>query len=76
MGGAPEAIEKGYIQREIQDSAYRYQREIENEERIVVGQNRFQVEEEKPGGLLRVDPSVRILQSDRLKKLRETSPSG
>ncbi|MCP4669397.1 MAG: methylmalonyl-CoA mutase family protein [Deltaproteobacteria bacterium] len=70
MGGAAAAIEKGYIQREIQDSAYRYQREIENEERIVVGQNRFQVEEEKPGGLLRVDPSVRVLQSDRLKNLR------
>jgi methylmalonyl-CoA mutase N-terminal domain/subunit len=71
MGGAPEAIEKGYIQREIQDSAYRYQREIENEERIVVGQNRFQVEEEKPGGLLRVDPSVRVVQSERLRNLRD-----
>ena len=70
MGGAVAAIEKGYIQREIQDSAYRYQREIEQEERIVVGQNRFQVEEAKPGGLLRVDPSVRTSQIERLKKLR------
>jgi methylmalonyl-CoA mutase N-terminal domain/subunit len=70
IGGAVAAIEKGYIQREIQDSAYRYQREIEQEERIVVGQNRFQVEEAKPTGLLRVDPAVRTSQIERLKKLR------
>ena len=70
MGGAVAAIEKGYIQREIQDSAYRYQREIEQEERIVVGLNRFQVEEEKPGNLLRVDPAVRTSQIEKLKKLK------
>lgn len=70
LGGAAEAIEKGFIQREIQDSAYRYQREIEQEERIVVGVNRFQVEEEKPTNLLRVDPAVRTSQIERLKKLR------
>ncbi len=70
MGGPVSAIEKGYIQREIQDSAYTYQREIEKGERIVVGLNRFQVEEEKPTNLLRVDPAVRIAQIERLKKLR------
>ena len=70
LGGAAEAIEKGFVQREIQDSAYRYQREIEQEERIVVGVNRFQVEEEKPTNLLRVDPAVRTSQIERLKKLR------
>ena len=70
LGGAAEAIEKGFVQREIQDSAYRYQREIETEERIVVGLNRFQVEEEKPTNLLRVDPVVRTLQIERLKKLK------
>jgi len=70
MGGAVAAIEQGYIQREIQDSAYTYQREIEKEERIVVGLNRFQVEEEKPTNLLRVDPAVRIAQIERLKELR------
>ena len=70
MGGAVAAVEKGYIQREIQDSAYRYQREIEQEERIVVGLNRFQVEEEKPGDLLRVDPAVRNSQIEKLKKLK------
>ena len=70
LGGSAEAIEKGFIQREIQDSAYSYQREIEQEERIVVGVNRFQVEEEKPTNLLRVDPAVRTSQIERLKKLR------
>jgi methylmalonyl-CoA mutase N-terminal domain/subunit len=70
MGGAAAAIEKGYVQREIQDSAYRYQREIENLERVVVGLNRFQVDEEKPSNLLRVDPAVRIAQIDNLKRLK------
>ena len=70
MGGAVEAIEKGYIQREIQDSAYTYQREIEKEERIVVGLNRFQSQEERPGNLLRVDPNVQKEQAESLKKLR------
>ena len=70
IGGAVAAIEQGFIQREIQDSAYTYQREIEKKERIVVGLNRFQVEEEKPTNLLRVDPAVRIAQIERLKELR------
>ncbi|MEA3359163.1 MAG: methylmalonyl-CoA mutase family protein [Thermodesulfobacteriota bacterium] len=70
LGGAPSAIEKGYIQREIQDSAYRYQREIEKDERVVVGVNKFQVEEEPPKGLLKVDPSVRISQIEKLNKLK------
>ena len=76
MGGAPAAIEKGYIQREIQESAYRYQREIEESERVVVGVNRFQVEEEKPTNLLRVDPAVRVSQVERLKQLRSERDSG
>jgi methylmalonyl-CoA mutase N-terminal domain/subunit len=70
LGGAASAIEKGFIQREIQDSAYRYQREIEKDERIVVGVNRFQVEEEAPKDLLRVDPAVRLSQIEGLKRLR------
>lgn len=70
MGGAPAAIEKGYIQREIQDSAYQYQREIEKQERVVVGVNRFQAAEEKPTNLLRVDPAVRISQIEKLEKLK------
>ena len=70
LGGAASAIEKGFIQREIQDSAYRYQREIEKGERVVVGVNKFQVEEESPKDLLRVDPAVRLSQIEKLKRLK------
>ncbi len=70
MGGAVAAVEKGFIQREIQDSAYRYQRAIENEERIVVGVNKFQTEDVKPSNLLRVYPAVGEKQIEKLKKLR------
>ena len=70
LGGATAAIEKGFIQREIQDSAYRYQREIEKEERVVVGVNKFQIEEKPPKDLLRVDPGVRISQMEELEKLK------
>jgi len=70
LGGAAAAIEKGFIQREIQDSAYRYQREIEKEERVVVGVNKFQIEEKPPKDLLRVDPGVRISQMEGLEKLK------
>ncbi|UCE33307.1 MAG: methylmalonyl-CoA mutase family protein [Deltaproteobacteria bacterium] len=70
LGGAASAIEKGFIQREIQDSAYRYQKEIENDERVVVGVNKFQVDEQTPMDLLRVDPAVRISQIERLKTLK------
>jgi methylmalonyl-CoA mutase N-terminal domain/subunit len=71
MGGAAAAIEKGFVQKEIQASAYRYQKEIEKKERVVVGLNRFQVEEAKPTNLLRVDPAVRILQGEKLGKLKQ-----
>jgi len=70
LGGAASAIEQGFIQREIQDSAYRYQREIEKGERVVVGVNKFQVEEKSLKDLLRVDPAVRISQMERLKRLK------
>jgi methylmalonyl-CoA mutase N-terminal domain/subunit len=70
LGGAPSAIEHGYIQSEIQDSAYRYQKDIESGKRVVVGVNKFQIEEEAPKGLLRVDPSVGVEQAAKLKKLR------
>lgn len=76
LGGAAAAIEKGFIQREIQDSAYRYQREIEKGERVVVGMNKFQVEEEPPKNLLRVDPAVRVSQIERLKELRAERDNG
>jgi methylmalonyl-CoA mutase N-terminal domain/subunit len=70
MGGAVAAIENGFVQREIQDSAYAYQREIEKKERVVVGLNRFQVKEPKPTNLLRVDPTVRLSQIEKIKRLK------
>ncbi|MBE3579644.1 MAG: methylmalonyl-CoA mutase family protein [Caldanaerobacter subterraneus] len=71
MGGATAAIESGYMQREIQNSAYNYQKEIESKEKIVVGVNMFQIEEEPPKNLLKVDPKVEELQKQKLKKLRK-----
>jgi methylmalonyl-CoA mutase N-terminal domain/subunit len=72
LGGAPKAIEKGYIQKEIQNSAYNYQMEIESKKRIVVGMNKFQVEEEHHKDILRVDPEVELLQREKLKDLKKT----
>ncbi|WP_042273757.1 acyl-CoA mutase large subunit family protein [[Clostridium] dakarense] len=71
LGGAPRAIEKGYIQQEIMDSAYKYQREIESNEKVIVGVNKFQIEEEAPKGLLRVDPIVGERQKEKLQELRD-----
>ncbi|MHB8070113.1 MAG: acyl-CoA mutase large subunit family protein [Desulfobaccales bacterium] len=73
MGGAVSAIEQGFVQKEIGASAYRYQREIEAGTRVVVGLNKFQVkEEEKPTGLLKVDPEVGSRQVARLQELKST----
>lgn len=70
MGGAVRAIEQGYIQQEIQDSAYAWQMDMEKGQRIVVGLNKFQAKEEPPKGLLRVDPSVQERQVAKLGKLK------
>lgn len=70
LGGAPKAIEKGYIQKEIQNAAYRYQMEVESLERIVVGVNKFQIEETDKKELLKVDRAVEINQREKLKDLR------
>ena len=72
MGGAVAAIEKGFIQKEIGASAYRFQREIEKGERIIVGLNRFQTHEAKLTGLLKVDPEVGEKQKARLQELKNT----
>ena len=71
LGGALAAIERGFIQREIQDSAYRYQKEIESQDKVVVGVNRFTVEEETTLRRLKVDPAVREQQMARLAALRK-----
>lgn len=68
LGGAPEAIE--FMQKEIHTSAYRYQQDIESGKKTVIGVNKFVMEEEKPKGLLRVDPAVGERQKEKLAKLR------
>lgn len=70
LGGAPKAIEKGYIQKEIQNSAYKYQMEVESLDRIVVGVNKFQINEEAKKDILRVDTSVEKLQREKLEALK------
>ena len=56
MGGVIPAVDSGYIQKEIQDAAYRYQLQVERKEQVVVGVNDFVVQEGKPDNLLKVDP--------------------
>ena len=70
MGGTLRAIETGYIQREIQEAAYRYQRAVETQDAIVVGVNKFQVDEEEPVSTLRIDPALESAQVERVRALR------
>ena len=70
LGGMLRAIEIGYVQGEIQKAAYEYQKAVERGERIVVGVNRFQSEDERPIPLLRVDPEIERTQVARLEALR------
>jgi len=71
MGGAIAAIEKGFFQKEIADSAYRYQREIDEKKRIIVGLNEYTIEEEEyPIKLLRIDPKAEKEQVIRLQKVK------
>ncbi|MBA4371254.1 MAG: methylmalonyl-CoA mutase [Thermodesulfovibrio sp.] len=70
-GGVVAAIEGGFIQRQIENSAYEYQQEIEKGERIIVGVNEFKIEEKTKPPLLRVNPEVENAQVQGLKELRE-----
>jgi methylmalonyl-CoA mutase N-terminal domain/subunit len=70
MGGMLRAMETGYVQREIQESAYRYQRAIESQEEIVVGVNRFQIEAEQQVPLLRIDAALEQAQVERVRAVR------
>ena len=70
MGGAVVAIEKGYIQKEIQESAYKWQMEVESGLRTIVGVNKFQVEEPPVEGLLKIDASVGVKQAKKTQEVR------
>jgi len=71
MGGAVKAIESGFQQREIQESAYQYQKAIEDKKLIIVGVNEFQMKEGPVKDILKVDPIIEKMQRERLKALRE-----
>ncbi|GAB6887529.1 methylmalonyl-CoA mutase family protein [Desulfothermus okinawensis JCM 13304] len=71
MGGVIAAIEAGFIQRQIEDSAYEYQKQIETKDRIVVGVNEFQSKESVKVPILKIDKTVEQKQVDRVKKVRE-----
>jgi len=71
MGGMVNAIDRGFVQKEIQDAAFRYQQEIERKNRIIVGMNEFTVREPRPENLLTVDPKIEKAQRQRLANLRK-----
>jgi len=70
LGGAVAAIERGYLQREIQNAAYLYQREIETKERIIVGVNQFTSGHEPPTDILKVNPELEEKQKRSLARVR------
>ncbi|MGN7821190.1 acyl-CoA mutase large subunit family protein [Chitinophaga sp. 22536] len=70
MGGAVSAIEQGFVQDEIARSAYQYQQQVENNEKVIVGVNKFVAADNQPPEVFRIDDSIRQMQSDRLQALR------
>ncbi len=75
MGGAVVAIERGYMQREIAESSYEYQKRVDCQDRIIVGVNKFLVKEEQKFDYLRVNPEVEAEQIRRLQQLRASRDS-
>jgi len=72
LGGSLTAIEQGYLQNEIQEAAYQYQRQIESKENVVVGVNAFEVNEKIELDRLAVDPTIEKNQIEKLKQLKAT----
>jgi methylmalonyl-CoA mutase N-terminal domain/subunit len=72
MGGMVAAIEKGYPQREIAESAYKFQQRVEERDKIIVGVNEFVSEQDEPIGILYIDESAAERQLSKLKELRRT----
>ena len=70
LGGTLAAIESNFVQREIHQSSYRFQKEIENNERVYVGINKYMMEEPPPENLLKVDMNVGQLQEEKLRSVR------
>ncbi|MGB8834645.1 MAG: methylmalonyl-CoA mutase family protein [Candidatus Sulfotelmatobacter sp.] len=76
MGGMLKAIERGFVQQEIQNAAYEYQQAVDREEAIVVGVNRFEIEEEKPIPIQKIDPTLESKQIERVRALRARRDAG
>jgi methylmalonyl-CoA mutase, N-terminal domain len=76
MGGMLKAIERGFVQQEIQNAAYEYQQAVDREEAIVVGVNRFEAKEEKPFPIQKIDPTLEAKQIERVRALRARRDTG
>jgi len=76
MGGMLKAIERGFVQQEIQNAAYEYQQAVDRQDAIVVGVNRFEVEEEKPIPIQKIDPALEPKQIERVRALRARRDAG
>jgi methylmalonyl-CoA mutase N-terminal domain/subunit len=70
MGGTLRAIETGFVQNEIQRAAYEFQKDIESGERVIVGVNRFQMEEREKAPVFRIDPAIEQAQVERVREMR------
>ncbi|HEU5214722.1 MAG TPA: methylmalonyl-CoA mutase family protein [Gaiellaceae bacterium] len=71
LGGVIPAIEQNFMQREIAEASFRYQSEVERGERVIVGVNRYEMEEEQPLEILRIDPALEQKQIERVQAVRE-----
>src|SRR5205823_1299758 len=76
MGGMLKAIESGWVQKEVQEAAYQYQRAIDTKERVLVGVNAFQSDEEQPIPLHVVDPALEAAQVRAVRETRATRNAG
>jgi methylmalonyl-CoA mutase, N-terminal domain len=76
LGGMLKAIERGFVQQEIQNAAYEYQRQVDSQEAIVVGVNRFEVEQERAIPIQRIDPELESKQNERVRSLRARRDAG
>jgi len=76
LGGTLRAIETGYIQNQIQNAAYDFQRQVESGERVIVGVNRFQKEDERSDATFRLDPALERAQIESLRQVRAGRSAG
>jgi methylmalonyl-CoA mutase N-terminal domain/subunit len=76
LGGVIPAIKENFFQREIADASFRYQHEIEQRQRIIVGVNRYELEDEQPVEILRIDPALEDQQIARVQAMRSRRDSG